>query len=164
MRSVSSLHFFLKLMTVLVAVLTRRVGNIPHYYFVSTLFYIVTMFMAFAKPYRRPYMNYADALLLSLMMLLCYTLSTTMFETERILLVSPIAVIILIHVRKTCVATMQAMKFCTSTLSASFLKKCYYCYRAKRASATAEPSLGSSSDMLSETQPLIPPTCTVVTR
>ena len=163
MRSASSLHFLLKMMTVLVAALSHRVRHIPHYYFISILFFIGTLFVALAKPYRRPYMNYADALLLSLMTLVCYTLYFTMLQTERILLASPIAVIILIYVRKICVATMQAVKFCTSTLRVCVLKKCCYCFRAKRAHATAEPSLGSSVDMLPETQPLIPPTCTVVT-
>ena len=133
----------------------------------------MTLFVAFAKPYQRPYINHAEALLFSLVTLLCYTVSlgtARMVETKRILLASPIAVIILIHVRKICDATvntlrkicdmtLHALRFCTCNFGLSF---CYNCFKARRASATAEQSLESSADILPETQPLIPPNCTLV--
>ena len=168
MRSVSSLYFLLKVLTMLVSLLSRRInGDISRYYSIGTLFFLVTLFVAFAKPYRKPFMNYADTLLLSFVTLLCYTQSlktTTMFETERILLASPISVIILIHVRKICNVTVCALKFCTSKLRLCFLEKRGNCFRARRVPAKAEPSLGYSVDtyVLSETQPLIAPTCAEV--
>ena len=158
MRSASSLH---SILTVLVAVLAHTFnGNTFRYYFLGNLFFIATLFVAFAKPYRRPYMNYVEALLFSLVTLLCYTQSlgaVTMlkFETERILLASPIAVITLICVAKICNATMHALNL---NLRLSFLEKCYNSIKARGASGTAEPNLGSSVDNLPETQPLIPPT------
>ena len=164
MRSVSSLHFLLKIFTSLLVALFNKINkHIPPYYYAGTLFFVVTLFMTLAMPYRRRYMNYADALLFSIVTLLCYTQSMkamAMFETERILLASPIAVIILIHVRTVCNATMCALKFCTSNFKLNFLKRCYNCFKARRASSLAEPSLGPSVDTLPETQPLIPPTCT----
>ena len=163
MRSVACLHFSLKILTMVAAILSYRInGNISPCYFFGTIFFIATLIVAFAKPYRRPYMNYAEALLLSLMTLLCYTQSlgaVTMFETERILLASPIAVITLIRVVKICDTTMHELKL---NLRLSFLQKLYNCFKARGASSTAEPRLGSSVDTLPETQPLIPPTSTVV--
>ena len=84
--------------------------------------------------------------------------ATRMFE--RILLASPIFVIILIYMRKICDVTLHALKFCVSNLRLSFR---YNRFKAKRESATAERSLGTSVDtsLETETQPLIPPTCTV---
>ena len=133
------LRFLVNVLTMLVALLSHRVnGHISRYYFVGTLFFTVTLFVAFAKPYQRPCTNYAEALLLSFITLLCYTESlgsARMFETERILLASLIVVIILIHARNICDATMNALrkicdvtmhtlKFCTCNFRKSF---CYNC-------------------------------------
>ena len=124
---------------------------------VGTLFVIVTFFVTLGKPYQRQYINYAEAFLLSLMTLLGYIIQSLgavgMFETERILLASPVVVIILIHVRKFCDATIHALNFHgTSNLGLSFLEKCFNCFFY-----TAEPNVGSSADMLPETQTLIAP-------
>ena len=156
MRSASSIYFLLHILTRSITLLTYEVNDlISPSYFIGTLFFLVTLFVAFAKPYRKPYMNYADMLLLSLMTLLSYTHSlqaVTMFETERILLASPIAAIILFHVKKIFDSTMTALKFCTSNLRLCFVDNCF---KARRASSLTEPGPGSSSDILPETQPLI---------
>ena len=131
MRSVSCLHFSLilmKLLTVLVAALALSInGNIPQDYFLSTLFFIATHFVAFTKPYQRPcnVMNYVEALLLLLVTLLCYTQSleaVTMFEDTTSLTLCR-TMIILIHVTKICDTTMTALKFCTSNLRLCFVEK-----------------------------------------
>ena len=69
---------------------------ISQWFAFGTVFFITTLVMTIAKPYRKAYMNYLDTLLLSNCTILCYALLFC-FRTQlvvRILIATPIAVFI----------------------------------------------------------------------
>ena len=96
MRSFSGLYFFLRIVPLLIAALLNR-NYRARWYYCGTLFFITTFTITFAKPYRKAYMNYLDALLLSNLALLHFILlaGSRMLPFARILLVAPILILIL---------------------------------------------------------------------
>ena len=104
MRSFSGLYFFLRMMVYFVGYLSQFIGkhhnHISNWYGVTVLWLITTLIMALVQPYKKAYMNYLDVFLLSILMVLCFTMSLhstkpIMQLTVRVLLAIPFAVVVL---------------------------------------------------------------------
>ena len=107
-RRFSSFYFFLPIFLYLIALSARYIkhGILSRYYFIGFLMLFTTLIFAFAKPYRKSFMNYLDILLLANFTLVSYTLSLqsnnpSVSEATRILIVAPIVILILYKVLKT---------------------------------------------------------------
>ena len=108
MRRFSSFYFFLRIFLCLLAVSARYIKHnvLSRYYLTGTLMLFTTLVFAFAKPYRKSFMNYLDVLLLTNFTLVSYTLSLqsnnpSVSEATRILIAAPIVILILYKVLKT---------------------------------------------------------------
>lgn len=107
MRSFSSFYFCLRLVVCLPSLLSHILNPqmyIKEWFVLGTLFCIISLFVAFAKPYIKPYMNHLDAILHLHFAILCFVLSTgtqklkTPYITatlSRVLLSVPMAVFLL---------------------------------------------------------------------
>ena len=104
MRSFSSFYFCLRLVVCLPSLLLHILNSqvyINEWFVLGILFCIISLFVAFAKPYIKPYMNHLDAILHLHFAILCFVLSTgtqklkTPYITatlSRVLLSVPMAV------------------------------------------------------------------------
>ena len=153
MRNFSGLYFFLRMMTCIVVCLSYAIGRhiVSLWYSVSILLLITTITMALAKPYRKAYMNYLDILLLSIFTILCFTASLRsewhiIQVIARVLLATPLLVIILFIVLKRC------------TIFKHLVKK----FRLRIAPLHIEPSQSSTVDSPTASQSVIQPTSTVL--
>ena len=111
LRSFSGLYFFLRMIVFLVAELSYKwlkvndnVWLIDEMWFpTGTVFMITALTIAIIKPYRKNYMNYLDALLLSNLALICFVMTAeiTVLTIIRVLFFTPIfALIMIIFTRK----------------------------------------------------------------
>ena len=89
MRSFSGLYFLLRILEVIV-------GFLPYFqswFARGTLFSTVAVVTALCRPYKKPYMNIFDTLLLSHMAVLCHILSS---QTENIVIVPFLQTLVII--------------------------------------------------------------------
>ena len=158
MRSFSGLYFLLRLAAYLPSVLSHLLSSyfyINEWFTIGTTFCIISLFVAFAKPYRKAQMNYLDSMLLLNCALLSFMLSTgwRMLLVARILLSTPITLLCLIIIlKKANSAIKNTFKVCTSHFN-----RC----RFRGACHTAESSQSAITGTVTAVQPLIQPTSTV---
>ena len=103
MQSFSGLYFFLRMMVYIIAYSAFDSTLIDKHhisgcYSAGVLFLITTLTVALVQPYKKPFMNRLDVLLLSVLAVQCVTLplSTTWSSTiVRVLLVIPFVVVVL---------------------------------------------------------------------
>ena len=147
MRSFSGLYFILRSVPLLIVALLKS-NYLAQWYYCGTLFFITTLTIAFTKPYRKAYMNYLDALLLSNHTLLSFIVlagSHNMVQPLRVLLVAPISILILTIAFK---AFYPCINRCISKYTC-LSQKC----RALRSNLFA-----TTVDTTAESRPLIQPT------
>ena len=115
MRSFSGLYFLLGIIAYFIVVLTRAMSSylyVSQWFAMGTVFFITTLAITIAKPYRKAYMNHLDALLLSYCAIFCYVLPFS-YRTQlfvRILITTPIAVFIIIIILKKLYGTFKALQ------------------------------------------------------
>ena len=95
MRCLSGLYFIVRFIPFLIKLATNllsRYYTVKHWYFSGTLFLAIALMVALARPYRKPYMNYLDVLILSDLALIYYAFScgADMLHCLRILLTIPV--------------------------------------------------------------------------
>ena len=161
MRSFSGLYFFLRFMFWLPSNLTRLLNtysntNTNRWFLSGILFCILSLSIAFFRPYNKPYMNYMDALLLLNIALLSFVLSTgwRMLLIARILLSMPVALLCLVICSK---KFYGAIKFIVKACSLPSKLKYLLC-RCFEGNASTTKIM----DTVTETQPLIQPTSIVI--
>ena len=125
MRSFSSLYFFLRLVTYLPTLLSRLLNKYFHidkWFIFGTLFSILSLLTSFAKPYKKPYMNYLDAMLHLHYGISCFILSKgKQIIIARLLLWTPITLLFIIIsttiFKKLQVTILKILKACRSKLN-----------------------------------------------
>ena len=167
MRSFSGLYFFLRpityLLTLLPGLLAKYV-SISKWFIYGTLFCAISLFTAFAKPYKKYYMNFLDALLLLYFGLLSFVFSSTWHKNTvliaRVLLSTPIILFFLVIAsRISFTAIIKIFKVCRKKL-----KLLCICFRLKGTTLTPETTLNQNEFIRSQAtaKPLIQPTSTVI--
>ena len=165
MRSFSGLYFLLGIIAYFVA-LSRTMSSylfISHWFAIGTVYFITTLAITIAKPYRKAYTNYLDTLLLSNCTILCYVLSSG-FRTHlvaQILITTPIAVFIVSIISKKLYGAFKSYK--CKLKSQRCLHKYFCCYTSNRMPTAVESTQSSTANTPTSTQPLIQPTSTVMT-
>ena len=104
MRSLSGLYFFIRIFIIFVR-LTMHLF-IPNIWLSYTLLYSsTTLLIAFVKPYKKPYMNFFDTILLANFSVVCLLMSSEYFKTQAIktFIVSlfPVVLITMLVITKT---------------------------------------------------------------
>ena len=165
MRSFSGLYFLPGIIVYFTAALSRAMSSylfISRWFAMGTVFFVITLAMTIAKPYRKAYMNHLDALLLSYCAIFCYVLPfnycTQLFV--RILITTPIAVFIITIILKKLYGAFKSYK--CKLNSQRCIHKYFCCYTSKRISNTVESPQNSTANTPTSTQPLIQPTSTVM--
>ena len=150
MRNFSGLYFFLRIVPFLITALLTN-NSFALWYYYGTLFFITILTIAFAKPYRKAYMNYLDAFLLSNHTLLSFIVlaGSHMLQRARILLVAPILILIL-------TITFKVLYHCTNRCLSKYTCLSQKC-RELRSNVFA-----TTVDTTAASQPLIQPTHTEV--
>ena len=162
MRCFAGLYFILRIMPFLIQVFTRRPFTkyaTNHWYHSGTLFFATSLLVGIAKPYKKPYMNYLDSLILSDLALiyLSFVCGSHLLLPTRILLLIPIAVFSIIM-------TVKIIRFASKPL----LKcTCFKLVMSKRLSLRIKLSHEKDQqyhtiDGPTAAQPLIEPTSTVL--
>ena len=104
MRSLSSLHFYLRIVIYFTGLLSyyilkkKSVWILNKVWFpIGTVFLTFALIVALTKPYQKAYMNYLDTLLLSNLALWCYVMTSkvSMLLITRMLILIPIVIFIL---------------------------------------------------------------------
>ena len=155
--------FFLRLVTYLPTLLSRLLNEYFHineWFIFGTLFSVLSLFTSFAKPYKKPYMNYLDAMLHLHYGILCFVLSTgQQIIIARVLLWTPFTLLFLIIstiiFKKLQVAILKILKVCS--------KLNWHHQRFRGITLTTEPSNNQRVSVCGQTvvKPLIQPTSTV---
>ena len=161
MRSFSGLYFFLRLMAYLPSLLCRLLSNyfdINKWFILGTFFCIASLFTAFAKPYRQPYMNVLDAFLLLNFALLNFIISAGghMLLIARVVISTPIALFFLIiTLKKAHFAIIKVPQVFRNKFKLQYVIEWFRgtSYTAKRNQHTTHNTAA---------QPLIQPTSTVI--
>ena len=100
MRSVSGLYFLLRPAVYLLTMLPRLWKGINKWFMYGALLCTISLFIAFAKPYKKCYMNFLDAALLLYFAMFSFTFSTVSHNSiamiTRILVSIPILLFLLI--------------------------------------------------------------------
>ena len=162
MRSFSGLYFFLKIMPFLIKLIVRTFSKyhaVIHWFYFGTLFFIAALSVGITKPYKKPYMNYMDVLILSNLALINYILlsEVSMLQTIRILLATPISVLIIIMVTKLILnAARSLLKFTCSKFTIR------NCITLRTATFPRQEEQRFITDTPTATQPLIEPSSTVL--
>ena len=163
MRSFSGLYFFLRFILWMPSQLSNLLASYfkvhTNLWFISgILFSVISLSMAFIKPYNKVHMNYFDALLLLNMTILNFALSTGwyMLLTTRILLSMPIVLLCLVI----CTKKMYSIIKCTVKASSSRLK--FLCTYFRDSVSTVELTEPEIANIDREAQPLIQPTSIVI--
>ena len=162
MRSFSGLYFFLRVAVYLTSSVSHllRFISIEKWFVVGTLFFLTTLIIAIARPYRKVYMNYLDIAILFHLAMSCYTCSSKVgaLLLKNILLAIPITVFILIIILR--------KSFSKSSLHCKILRICKYCsnycFRSRSTPSSPEPIENPTVDNPTASQPLILPTSTVI--
>ena len=165
MRNFSGLYFLLGIIAYFTAILSHTMSSylfISRWFAMGTVFFVITLAMTIAKPYRKAYMNHLDALLLSYCAIFCYVLPFS-YHTQlfvRILITTPIAVFIIIIILKKLYGSVKSYK--CKLNSQRCVHKYFCCYTSKRIPVTVESTQNSTANTPTSTQPLIQPTSTVM--
>ena len=162
MRSISGLYFFLKIMPFLIKLIVRTFSKyhaIIRWFYFGTLFFIAALSVGITKSYKKPYMNYMDIFILSNLALINYILlsEVSMLQTIRILLATPISVLIIIMVTKLILnAARSLLKFtCSKFTIRNFIT-------LRTATFPRQEEQRFITDTPTATQPLIEPSSTVL--
>ena len=151
MRSFSGLYFFLRMMIYCCLPHAISVHHVPDFYSLGVFSLIITLIIALVKPYKKPFMNYLDVLLLSILTLVCFTASLcstpilywpTLQLIARVLLALPLVVIILFVV-------WRRFKGLTK------------CFSFRRAPLNIESPQNSTLNSPSASESIVKPTSTV---
>lgn len=144
MRSFSGLYFFLRMMFYFVAYAAYQLNHIFQWYSIGVLLLIATLTMALVQPYKKPFMNYLDVLLLSILMIQCLTLSlrtTWSITIVRVLFAIPLLVVFVFVIWR-------------------MFKSLAKCFRFRRAPLQAPSSPTLNTPLLSES--IVQPVSTVL--
>ena len=166
MRSFSGLYFLLGIIAFFIVALSRAMSSylfINRWFANGTVFFITTLAITIAKPYKKAYMNHLDTLLLSNCTILCYVLPFSL-RTQlvvRILITTPIAVFIVSIISKKLYGAVKSYK--CKLKSQRCLHKYVCCYTSNRMPTAAESTQSSTANTPTSTQPLIQPSSTVMT-
>ena len=162
MRSFSGLYFVLRIVVCLVPYVFSFDFKKHSFYYSGVTFLIVALTIALVKPYKKPYANYLDTLILTDLALMCfYYTGSSLFVWQilpRILLLAPIVIFIAIILLK---MIHKIFRLCGIKVSPC---QCYKLCVFRRASRS---ELGQSSALMSTAsaeQPLISPTVPVVNK
>ena len=153
MRSISGLYFGMAFTALIIVVLFHVVSKyiyVGQWCTIGIVLFITTLIVTIAKPYRKPWMNYMDILLLSNYVILCYMLSSAAGHhtqlPSRILIAAPIAVLVVV-----------------TTLRKIHAHKIFHYFRLARKSSTVSHSAQCSAvNTPTSTRPLIQPTSNVM--
>ena len=170
MRSISGLYFLLRPAVFLLFMVPRllneyfNIKNVNKWFINGTFFCTLSLFIAFAKPYKKCYMNFTDALLLFYLAILTFVFSTTWRNNTtlflmRMLLSTPIILFLLaITFQKIHTATVKLYKMCRNHLKLP----CTLWFGGTDFTAETmdDQSVLVGSQMAA--QPLIQPTSTVI--
>ena len=176
MRRFASLYFFLRIAVLLVIWLTSSavLRKLSCLYYVGILFSLVTLLVALAKPYKKSYMNNLDVLILFGCSVMCHTvaLQTKQYEAlliERILLSMPLSLFILyVMIRMFYGRILAVFKGAVLHTYKLFLHSRSTCFgRFINLESESEFEVTTDSQLQADSplklnQPLIQPTCTVV--
>ena len=163
MRGFSGLYFLLGIIAYFIVALSRTMSSylfISHWFAIGTVYFITTLAITIAKPYRKAYMNYLDTLLLSNCTILCYVLPFSL-RTQlvvRILITTPITVFIVSIISKKLYGAFKSYK--CKLKSQQCLHKYFCCYTSNRMPTAVESTQSSTANTPTSTQPLIQPTST----
>ena len=160
MRSFSGFYFLLRVLAYFTPILSFKIERMNECYSLGTIFLSSALIIALIKPYKKMYMNYLDTILLSNIALMCYTLSSgfCVLLMARGLLLSPIIIfIVMICLKK--FHDISKLHMCNVKV---LLQRCYECCRLRRAQLSSEPIQSSTADIPTAAQPLVQPTCTVI--
>ena len=153
MRSISGLYFGMAFTALIIVVLFHVVSKyiyVGQWCTIGIVLFITTLIVIIAKPYRKPWMNYMDILLLSNYVILCYMLSSAVGHhtqlVSRMLIAAPIAVLIVVTI-----------------LQKIHAHKIFHYFRLARKSSTVSHSAQCSAvNTPTSTRPLIQPTSNVM--
>ena len=167
MRSIAGLYFILRFMPFLTKSMEQlytkdKYHSVRHWYYSGSLFLVIALIVALARPYRRAYMNYLDIFILSDLALIYYAFSCggNVLLTIRILLVVPIsALLIAMIVKITCYSARQLSK---CTCAKFVIHKSVSLMTAISTHQEQQVTISSMHNNPSAAQPLIEPTSTVV--
>ena len=164
MRFFSGLYFILRIMPFLIKLIVRPFSTFHatiHWYYSSIVFFAIALIVGITKPYKRAYMNYLDALILSNLTVLYYTFvyGAHLLLLIRMLLTIPILVFVTYMIIKT-------IKVCFIGRS---LSQCT-CFKLVKRKITSLKTVTFSSkeeqqftiDSPTAAQPLIEPTSTTL--
>ena len=103
MRSFSGLYFFLRMVVYIVVYVVQSIAkhHVSEWYSAGVVLIIATLIMALVQPYKKPFMNYLDVLLLSVLTIQCFTLplrKTWSITIFRALFTVPFVVVVLFAV------------------------------------------------------------------
>ena len=162
MRSVSGLYFLLRPAVYLLSMLPRLWKDINRWFMYGTLFCTISLFIAFAKPYKKCYMNFLDAVLLLYFAILSFISSTIWHNSTimitRMLLSTPIILFLLIITfQKIYTTFVQLYKVCRNCLK---LPRTWLGGTAFEATTMNDQNALIGSQKAAE--PLIQPTSTVI--
>lgn len=167
MRSFSSLYFLFRLViyfSTLLSYLVRGFFHTNDWLIFGSLFSILSLFTAFAKPYNKPYMNYFDAILHWHVAISCFILSTgpPLLIITRLLLWTPITLLFLIFLS----TSFKKLKFAILKILKKSLSKLNWLSRYfKSTPLTIEPNYNQQVYVCDPKadKPLIQPTSSVIT-
>ena len=103
MRSFSGLYFFLRMIVYIIVYVIHSIAkhHVSEWYSAGVVLLIATLTMALVQPYKKPFMNYLDVLLLSVLTIQCLTLplkTTWSITIVRALFTVPFVVVVLFTV------------------------------------------------------------------
>ena len=153
MRKFSVFYFILRPVLILLHQLHELHVSEHMWFFAIVLFASVSILIAYAKPYKEPYMNLLDTLLLAHLALLCLLLITPFkdnYNVAFILLTLPLIIFLLLHILR------FMLRFKHTRMVARFSK--YRHYRRSMLDDQVEPSTQQDGQTNEECQVLIQPT------
>ena len=168
MRSISGLYFFLRpvvyLLTFLLHHFLEKYVNINIWFVHGTMSCTISLLIAFAKPYKKCYMNFLDAILFFYFAIILLILSQTRWRDNitlfiaRMVLSTPIILFLLVITLKMIYATIiHIVKVCRNSLK---LPCTWFRGTALTAESTSDQNAFVGSQAAAK--PLIQPTSTVI--
>ena len=168
MRSISGLYFLLRPAVYLLAKLPYFLNdyiNINKWFIFGALFCTISLFIAFAKPYKKCFMNFLDAILFFYFTIFSFLLSIRWPDVNtvviaRILLSTPIILFLLIITFKKIYSTVvQLYKVCKNNLQ---LPRTVTWFGGTAFTAETMGDQNSYDESQTAAKPLMQPTSTVI--
>ena len=160
MRSISGLYFILRIMPFLIKLIIPLLNShhvFVHWYTAGSIFLIVALIVALARPYRKAYMNRLDTLILSDLALVYFAFScgAEMLLALRTLLAIPIVAFIIVIIIKIVRRAVRQLskRACTSNAIQKLISLTAIFTQQRVTITPGNPSAA---------QPLIEPTSTIL--